>query len=294
MFRGCIVALVTPFRNNGDVDFRMLDELIDFHLAQGTDGISPCGTTGESPTLSLEEHEAVIEAVVKRVRGRVPVLAGTGSNSTHEAIRLTKFAEKAGADGALLVSPYYNKPEPEGMYQHYEAIAKSVRIPLVLYNVPGRTGRAIEPKTIARLSKIKNIIAVKDASGNLDVTSEIRSLCDITILSGDDSLTLPIMSVGGKGIISVVANIIPRDVKKMIAAFEKGDTAGAERMHRRLFPLCKAMFYESNPIPVKTAMKMLGRLNGVMRLPLSEMTVDKAKMLRSALKDYGLLKGSMR
>ncbi|NOZ23684.1 MAG: 4-hydroxy-tetrahydrodipicolinate synthase [Planctomycetes bacterium] len=294
MFHGCIVALVTPFRSNGDVDFKRLDELIDFHLAQGTDAISPCGTTGESPTLSHAEHEAVIEGVVKRVRGRVPVIAGTGSNSTSEAIRLTRFAEKVGADGALLVSPYYNKPEPEGMYQHYAAIARAVGIPLVLYNVPGRTGRAIEPTTVAKLSTIKNIVAVKDASGDLDVASEIRSLCDITILSGDDSRTLPLMAVGGKGVISVVANIVPRDVKKMIAAFDRGDTAGAERVHRRLFPLCKAMFYESNPIPVKTAMKMLGRLNGVMRLPLSKMSAGKARMLRGELKKYGLMKGTKR
>jgi len=294
MFSGCIVALVTPFQRNGGVDFRKLDDLVDFHLAQGTDAISPCGTTGESPTLSHEEHEAVIGSVVKRARGRVPILAGTGSNSTQEAIRLTKFAQKIGADGALLVSPYYNKPEPEGMYEHYRAIAKAVSISLVLYNVPSRTGRAIEPTTVARLSTMKNVVALKDASGDLDVASEVRSLCDITILSGDDSRTLPLMSVGGKGVISVVANIIPRDVKKMIAAFEKGDTAGAERRHRKLFPLCKAMFYESNPIPVKTAMKMLGRLNGAMRLPMSKMTAAKAKMLRTALKDYRLLKGRKR
>lgn len=290
MFHGCIVALVTPFTRNGDVDFRKLDELVDFHLSSGTDCISPCGTTGESPTLSHEEHEAVIEAVVKRVRGRIPVMAGTGSNCTSEAIRLTKFAEKIGADGALVVSPYYNKPEPEGMFEHYKAIARSVSIPLVVYNVPGRTGRAVLPETVARLSKIKNIVALKDASGDLDQASEVRSLCDITILSGDDSRTLPLMAVGGKGIISVVANIVPKDVKKMVTAFQRGRVKEAEKLHRKLFPLCKAMFYESNPIPVKTAMKMLGRLNGVMRLPLSPMTPAKAKLLKKAMADYGLRK----
>ena len=292
MFEGCTVALVTPFKRNGDVDFRKLDELVDFHLSSGTDCIAPCGTTGESPTLSHEEHEAVVEAVVKRVRGRTQVMAGTGSNSTREAIRLTKFAKKAGADGALVVSPYYNKPEPEGMYQHYKAIAASAGIPIVVYNVPGRTGRSVTPETIARLSKIKNIVAVKDASGDLDEASEIRSLCDITILSGDDSRTLPLMAVGGKGIISVVGNIIPRDMGNMVKAFQKGDVKKAERLHRKLFPLCKAMFYESNPIPVKTAMKMLGRLNGVMRLPLSTMSPKNAGRLRSALKAYGLRRGS--
>lgn len=290
IFRGSIVALVTPFKRNGDVDFSKLHELVDFHLDGGTDAISPCGTTGECPTLTYAEHEAVVTAVVKRVRGRVPVLAGTGANSTAEAVMLTKFAQKVGADGALLVSPYYNKPEPQGMFEHYQAVAKAVRIPLVLYNVPGRTGRSIEPKTVARLAAIRNIVAIKEASGSLDQCSEIRSLCDIDILSGDDSLTLPILSIGGKGIISVAANIVPRDIKALVATFVRGNAGAAADLHRKLFPLCRAMFYESNPIPVKTAMKMLGMLNGVMRLPLSAMSAEKAALLRAALVRYGLLK----
>jgi 4-hydroxy-tetrahydrodipicolinate synthase len=280
---------VTPFKN-GAVDFDKLAELVDFHIRQGTDWISPCGTTGESPTLSHEEHEEIIKFVVRHVRGRIGVLAGTGSNSTSEALRLTRCADKAGADAALLITPYYNKPEPDGMYLHFKAVADEVKIPIVLYNVPSRTGRSIDPKTVARLVKnCKNIIAIKEASGNLDVTSEILSLCDIIVVSGDDSLTLPLMSIGGTGIISVVANIVPRDVKKMVDAFARGRIAEAQKRHLKLFPLCRAMFYETNPIPVKTAMRLLGRLNGEMRLPLSAMTAEKEKMLIAALKDYGLL-----
>ena len=286
---GCIVALVTPFKN-GAVDFDKLAELVDFHIRHGTDWISPCGTTGESPTLSHEEHEEVIKFVVRHSRGRIPVLAGTGSNSTSEALRLTRVADKAGADAALMISPYYNKPEPEGMYLHFKAVASEVRLPIVLYNVPGRTGRSMDAKTVARLAKeCKNIVAVKEASGNPDLTSEILSLCDITVLSGDDSLTLPLMSIGGTGVISVVANIVPGDVKKMVNAFAQGRMAEAQRRHRKLFPLCRAMFYETNPIPVKTAMQLLGRLNGEMRLPLSAMTPEKKKMLQAAMDAYGLL-----
>jgi len=288
MFQGCMVALVTPFKR-GKVDYKKLDELVDFHLSQGTDVIVPCGTTGESPTLDFEEHEKVIEAVVKRVRGRVPVLAGTGANSTAEALRLTVFAEKAGADGALLVTPYYNKPEPDGMYEHFKAISKAVEFPLVLYNVPSRTGRSIDPTTVARLAELKNIVGIKEASGSMDQASEIRRLCDIDIYSGDDSMTLPILSIGGKGVISVVANIIPRDVKAMIKAFNNGDIKKAQKLHLKLFPLCKAMFIETNPIPVKTAMKMLGMLNGEMRLPLSRMRPENVRKLRKTMKEYGLL-----
>jgi len=287
--RGCIVALVTPFKD-GAVDFDKLGELVDFHIKHGTDWISPCGTTGESPTLSHEEHEEVIKFVVRHARGRIPVLAGTGSNSTSEALRLTRAADRAGADAALMISPYCNKPEPEGMYLHFKAVASAVNIPIVLYNVPGRTGRSMDAKTVARLAKdCKNIVAIKEASGNLDLTSEILSLCDITVLSGDDSLTLPLMSIGGAGVISVVANIVPNDVKKMVNAFEKGRFAEARKRHRKLFPLCRAMFYETNPIPVKTAMHLLGRLNGEMRLPLSAMTPEKKKALAEAMKKYGLL-----
>ncbi len=283
------MALVTPFKN-GAVDFDKLGDLVDFHIKQGTDWISPCGTTGESPTLSHDEHEEVVKHVIRRARGRVPVLAGTGSNSTSEALRLTRSADKAGANAALMISPYYNKPEPEGMYQHFRAVADEVKIPIVLYNVPGRTGRSMDARTVARLAKhCKNIVAIKEASGNLDLTSEILSLCDIIVLSGDDSLTLPLMSIGGAGVISVAANIVAGDVKKMVQAFAKGRLTEARKRHRKLFPLCRAMFFETNPIPVKTAMKLLDRLNGEMRLPLSAMTPEKEKQLAAAMKDYGLL-----
>jgi len=288
MFSGCIVAQVTPFKD-GEVDFKKLDELVEFHLDSGTDCISPCGTTGESPTLSHEEHEAVIENVVRKVAGRIKVLGGTGSNSTAEAIRLTRYAKSAGADGALMVTPYYNKPTQEGLYQHYKTVAQEVDIPIVLYNVPGRTGISIAPETVARLSKIKNIVAIKEASGSLDQASAIRALSDITILSGDDSLTLPIMSIGGQGVVSVVANIVPQDVKAMVTAFKEGKTGEAEERHRRLFPLCRAMFIETNPIPVKTAMRILRRLNGELRLPLCPMQPANEEKLKRALKDYGLL-----
>jgi len=284
-----MVALVTPFKD-GAVDFDKLAELVDFHIKQGTDWISPCGTTGESPTLSHAEHEEVIKFVVRHARGRIPVLAGTGSNSTSEALRLTRVADKAGADAALMISPYYNKPEPEGMYLHFRAVASEVKLPVVLYNVPGRTARSMDAKTVARLAKdCKNVVAIKEASGNLDLTSEILSLCDITVLSGDDSLTLPLMSIGAAGVISVVANVVPGDVKKMVDAFAKGRIAEALKWHRKLFPLCRAMFTETNPIPVKTAMQLLGRLNGEMRLPLSAMTPEKKKSLAEAMKKYGLL-----
>lgn len=289
MFSGCLVALVTPFRD-GEVDYDKLQELVDWHLEQGTDGLVPCGTTGESPTLSFEEHERVIAAVVERVGGRIPVIAGTGSNNTAEALRLTRFAKEAGADGALMITPYYNKPTQEGMYRHFRTVAEEVDIPIVLYNVPGRTGVNLAPETVARLAELPNVVAVKEASGSLDQASEIASLCDITILSGDDSLTLPLMSVGAKGVISVVANIVPRDVKALIESFWEGHVERARRLHLKLFPLCRAMFFETNPIPVNTAMKMLGMTNGEMRLPLCEMSEANRARLRRVLTDYGLLK----
>ena len=289
MFSGCLVALVTPFAN-GDVDYDKLGELVDWHLTQGTDGLVPCGTTGESPTLSFQEHEQVIATVVKRVEGRIPVVAGTGSNNTAEALRLTRFAKDAGADGALMITPYYNKPTQEGMYRHFRTVAEEVDIPIVLYNVPGRTGINLAPETVARLAEFPNIVAVKEASGSLDQASSIASLCDITLLSGDDSLTLPLLAVGGKGVISVVANIVPRDMKAMIEAFQGGHIQRAQRLHLKLFPLCRAMFLETNPIPVNTAMKMLGMTNGAVRLPLCEMAEANQAKLRQALTDYGLLK----
>jgi len=289
MFSGCLVALITPFKE-GEVDYAKLRELVDWHVEQGTDGLVPCGTTGESPTLSFEEHEKVIVTVVEQVGGRIPVVAGTGSNNTAEALRLTRFAKEAGADGALMITPYYNKPTQEGMYRHFQAVAEEVDIPLVLYNVPGRTGVNLAPETVARLAEAPNIVAVKEASGSLDQASAIASLCDITILSGDDSLTLPLLSVGCAGVISVVGNIVPRDMKAMIEAFQGGHLERARRLHLKLFPLCRAMFLETNPIPVNTAMKMLGRTTGEVRLPLCEMAEANRAALRRVLTDYGLLK----
>jgi len=287
MFKGCLVALVTPFRN-GDVDFTKLDELVDFHLEKGTDGIVPCGTTGESPTLTHDEHRQVIERVVKRVSGRVPVVAGTGSNSTAEAVSLTSFAAKVGADGALLITPYYNKPEPEGMYRHFRTVAEAADIPIVLYNVPGRTGRSITAETVARLAELPNIVAIKEASLSMELASDIRRRSDITILSGEDSLTLPLMSLGATGVISVVANLAPEAMSEMVRAETEGNHAHALDLHLRLFPLCKAMFIETNPIPVKAAMRMMGFLNGELRLPLSPLTPEKEPLLRQALRDFGL------
>lgn len=289
MFKGCIVALVTPFKENGEVDFAKLEELVSWHIKQGTEAIVPCGTTGESPTLSHEEHEKTVEFVIKKAAGRIPVIAGTGSNSTSEALRLTKSAAKAGADGALLVVPYYNKPTQEGMYQHFKKIAEEVDIPIILYNIPGRTGVNLAPETVARLAGIKNIVGIKEASGQMDQVSAIISSCDITVLSGDDSMTLPMLSVGGKGVVSVIANIVPKDMIALIDAYNKKDTKKAADWHKKLFALCRAMFIETNPIPVKTAMKMLGMLNGVMRLPLCKMSDANEATLKSALKDYGLL-----
>jgi len=289
MFSGCLVALITPFKE-GEVDYAELRELVDWHVEQGTDGLVPCGTTGESPTLSFEEHEKVIVTVVEQVGGRIPVVAGTGSNNTAEALRLTRFAKEAGADGVLMITPYYNKPTQEGMYRHFQAVAEEVDIPLVLYNVPGRTGVNLAPETVARLAEAPNIVAVKEASGSLDQASAIASLCDITILSGDDSLTLPLLSVGCAGVISVVGNIVPRDMKAMIEAFQGGHLERARRLHLKLFPLCRAMFLETNPIPVNTAMKMLGRTTGEIRLPLCEMAEANRAALRRVLTDYGLLK----
>ncbi len=288
MFSGSIVALVTPFKD-GNVDYKKLGELVGYHVENGTDAIVPCGTTGESPTLSHEEHERVVAEVIEKASGRITVIAGTGSNSTSEALRLTKSAKKAGANASLLITPYYNKPTQEGLYLHFKAIAEEVDIPIILYNVPSRTGVSITPETVAKLAEIKNIVGIKEASGSIDQTSQILQLCNITVLSGDDSLTLPIMAVGGKGVISVVANIVPKDTSKMVHDFSGGRLKEAQEMHRKLFPLCRAMFIETNPIPIKTAMRLLGRLNGEMRLPLCKMTKEHETQLATALKKYGLL-----
>jgi 4-hydroxy-tetrahydrodipicolinate synthase len=288
MYNGAMVALITPF-NNGEVDFNTLEELVQFQLKSGTDGIVPCGTTGESPTLSHAEHKQVIERVVKIVNGKVPVIAGTGSNSTAEAIELTAFAKKVGADASLQVTPYYNKPTQEGFFQHFSAIAEEVDLPMVLYNIPGRCGAGMTAQTIARLAKIENIVAVKEATGQLDVSSEIANLCDLTILSGDDSLTLPIGSVGGKGVISVVANIVPGDVKAMTDLILEGDLVSARKWHNKLFKLSRTMLgIATNPIPVKAAMAMLGMSSEEMRLPMTPLEPAQKETLRKLLKEYGL------
>jgi 4-hydroxy-tetrahydrodipicolinate synthase len=288
-FAGLTVALVTPFRN-GQVDFENLRHLVDWHVEQGTDCLAPVGTTGESPTLDHQEHEHVIAAVVEQAAGRLKVMAGTGSNSTSEAIGLTSFAKRAGADGALLVGPYYNKPTQEGYFRHFAAVAEAVDIPLVLYNIPGRTGSNILPETIGRLAEIPTIVAVKEATGSLDQASQIAIATDLTILSGDDSLTLPLMSIGGRGVVSVVGNIVPRDMKALVTAFGAGRIAEAQQWHRRLFPLCRDMLgVATNPIPVKTALKLLGRGTGELRLPLFPLDSAGEARVRQTLQDYRLL-----
>jgi 4-hydroxy-tetrahydrodipicolinate synthase len=288
-FAGVTVALVTPF-NDGDIDFAALRRLVDWHIEQGTDCLTPVGTTGESPTLDHEEHEHVIAAVVEQARGRIKVVPGTGSNSTREAIRLTRFAKRAGADGALMVGPYYNKPTQEGFYRHFAAVAEACDLPIVLYNIPGRTGSNIVPETTARLAEIPSIVAIKEATGSLDQASHIASLCDLTILSGDDSLTLPLMSIGARGVVSVVGNLIPRDLKALVSAYDGGKTAEALHWHRRLFSLCRDMLgLATNPIPVKTAMKLLGRGNGELRLPMCPLDAAGEARIGKTLRAYGLL-----
>lgn len=290
MFAGLTVALVTPFRD-GQIDFSELGKLVDWHVEQGTDCLAPVGTTGESPTLDHEEHERVIAFVCERAQRRIKVMPGTGSNSTREAIRLTKFARRAGADGALMVGPYYNKPTQEGYVRHFAAVAEAVDLPIILYNIPGRTGSNILPETMAEMAKYcPTIVAVKEATGSLDQASQIAALCDLTILSGDDSLTLPLMSIGGRGVVSVVGNIVPRDMKALVAAFLHGDIDGAQRWHRKLFPLCRDMLgVATNPIPVKTALKLLGRGTGELRLPMCSLDAAGENKIRQTLVNYGLL-----
>jgi len=284
-----MVALVTPFQD-GEVDWETLDELIDFQLENGIDAIVPVGTTGECPTLSHEEHKKVIERVVKSAGGNVPVIAGAGSNSTAEAIELTAFAKKVGADATLQVCPYYNKPTQEGFYQHFKAIAEEVDLPIVLYNIPGRCGAGMTPETIARLAELENIVAIKEATGSLDQASEITARCDITIISGDDSLTLPLASVGGKGVISVVANIVPADVKAMTDLILQGDFVSALKWHKKLFALSKGMLtLATNPIPIKAAMAMLNMMSEELRLPMTPLEDSKKTILRQTLQEYGLL-----
>ena len=290
MFKGSMVALITPFKN-GKIDEKALGELVEFHIKNGTTALVPCGTTGESATLNYEEHDKVIELTIEFAKGRIPVIAGTGSNSTEEAIALTKHAKKAGARASLQVSPYYNRPTQKGLYLHFKAIAEAVDIPIILYNIASRTGVNIEPETFVKLAQIKNIIGVKEASGSLEQMSRIRSLVrkDFLLISGDDALTLPVMSIGGVGIISVVANIIPRDVAYMCALFEKGNIKRCEELHYKMLDLIKAMFIETNPIPVKTAMGLMKMIDPQIRLPLCEMLPENKEKLVKALKDYKLI-----
>ena len=289
MFTGAMVALITPFQD-GEVDFHTLDELIRFQIEGGIDAIVPVGTTGESPTLSNDEHKQVIQRIVEIVGGQVPVIAGAGSNSTAEAIELTAFSKQIGADATLQVTPYYNKPTQEGFYQHFKAIAEEVDLPIVFYNIPGRCGAGMTPETIARLAEIENIVAIKEATGSLDQASEIASLCDITIISGDDSLTLPLASVGGKGVISVAANIVPADVKAMTDLILEGDLVSARQWHNKLFKLCKSMLtLATNPIPIKAAMAILNMAPEELRLPMTPLEEPKRTILKQTLKDYGLL-----
>jgi 4-hydroxy-tetrahydrodipicolinate synthase len=290
MFTGSLVALVTPFKH-GRVDEHALGDLIEFQLAHGTDGIVPCGTTGESATLSHEEHDRVIAFTVEAVRRRVPVIAGTGSNSTDEAIALTRHAKEAGADGALLITPYYNKPMQEGMIRHYKAVAEAVDLPLVLYNIPGRTGVNLAPSTVARLASVPTIVAIKEGSGSLQQVSEIIHACGdrITVLAGDDVLTLPMMAVGAKGVITVTANIAPADMAALVDSFAAGKLNEARTLHNKLCPLFTALFFETNPIPVKEALGMMGKIDPEIRLPLSSLSTENRDKLARVLKDYGLI-----
>ncbi len=290
MFAGTYVALITPFKDER-VDYESLEKLVEFQVEAGVAGVVPCGTTGESPTLSHKEHDEVIEHVVKFAAGRIHVMAGTGSNSTAEAVRLTKHAEQAGADSALLVAPYYNKPTQEGLYEHYKTIANNTSLPIVIYNIPGRCGVEIASETIAKLAEIDNIVGVKHATGSMDGASALRTMCDIDILSGDDSMTLPLMSIGGKGVVSVIANIIPSDMKALTDAALAGDFEKAREFHNKMFALAKGMLsLATNPIPVKCAMAMLGMCREQLRLPLVPMGQELKSKLKKMLTDYGLIK----
>ena len=290
MFRGSLVAIVTPFEN-GKLDQKRFKTLIEFQIKNGTSGIVPCGTTGESATLSLEEHERIVELSVETVAGRVPVIAGTGSNNTAEAVTLTKHAKSAGVDAVLLISPYYNKPTQQGIYLHFKTIAEEVDIPIVLYNIASRTGINNEPATVAKLAQLKNIVAIKEASGNISQMAQVKRLCgdNIALISGDDALTLPVLAIGGIGVISVVANIVPKETAEMINQFEKGNIEESRKIYYSLLSLIKAMFIETNPAPVKTAMGMMGLIKSQLRLPLSPLLPESKEKLKKILKNYKLI-----
>jgi 4-hydroxy-tetrahydrodipicolinate synthase len=290
MFTGSMVALVTPFKE-GKVDGQSLEALVDFHIQNGTNGIVPCGTTGESATLDHKEHHEVIERVIKAVNKRVPVIAGTGSNSTAEAVELTKRAEKAGADGALMISPYYNRPTQEGIYQHYRKVASEVGIPIIVYNIPGRTGSKIEPETLARLAEIKNVAGVKEATGSVDQAIDVIRLCGdhLAVYSGEDSLTFSLMALGGKGVISTVANIAPKEMSQLTDACLEGKWESGRNLQLKLVPLIRSVFLETNPIPIKTALALMGRCSGELRLPLTPMSEGNLRKLRQTMVEFALL-----
>jgi 4-hydroxy-tetrahydrodipicolinate synthase len=288
-FAGLSVAITTPFRN-GQVDVEALQKQVEFQIEAGTTCVCPAGTTGESPTLNYPEHERVISAVVEAAAGRIKVMAGTGSNSTDEALELSRWAVNARVDALLIVTPYYNRPTQEGIYQHFQVLAHAVDVPICIYNIPGRTGRNIEPETIVRMAELPNITMVKESTGSLDQASQIIGATDLTVLSGDDSLTLPLMSIGARGVVSVVGNIVPGNMLAMIRAFEAGNLAEARRWHHKLFPLCRDMLgLSTNPIPIKAAMQMLGRDTGDLRMPLIRLSAAEEAKLRATLVRYGLL-----
>ncbi|MPZ77360.1 MAG: 4-hydroxy-tetrahydrodipicolinate synthase [Deltaproteobacteria bacterium] len=290
MFTGSMVALITPFKD-GKIDWQSLEALVDFHIQSGTNGIVPCGTTGESATLSHQEHDDIVKAVIKGVNKRLPVIAGTGSNSTDEAVRLTRAAEKSGADGALMISPYYNRPTQEGIYQHYKKVASEVGIPIIVYNIPGRTGSKIEPETLARLAEIKNIAGVKEATGSVDQAIDVIRLCgeNLAVYSGEDTLTFSLMALGGKGVISTVANVAPKEMSQLTEACLKREWEKARDLQLRLTPLIRSLFIETNPIPVKTAVALMGKCTSDLRLPLTPMAEGNVKKLKQAMAEFGLI-----
>jgi 4-hydroxy-tetrahydrodipicolinate synthase len=290
MFTGSLVAIVTPFKK-GKLDEKAFGDLIEWQIANGTNGIVPCGTTGESATLTHEEHHRVVKLAVEVAKRRVPVIAGTGSNSTDEAISLTKHAKADGADGALLITPYYNKPTQEGLYRHYKAVAEAVDLPQILYNIPGRTGVNMLPATVERLCGFKNIVGMKEGSGSVQQASDIVQTCGdrITVLAGDDALTLPMMAVGAKGVITVTANMMPKEMAQLVKAFLAGRVEEARQTHFKLSPLFAALFYETNPIPVKEALGMMGKIDPELRLPLCPMGADTKAQLTRVMKDMGLI-----
>jgi len=289
-FRGAFVAIVTPFTDDGRIDEKGLRELIEFQIESGTHGIVPCGTTGESATMSHEEHHRVVELTIDQVNGRVPVLAGAGSNSTSESIELTRHAKEAGADGVLLITPYYNKPSQEGLYQHFKAISDAVDIPMILYNVPGRTSVNMLPATVARCAELPNVVGIKEATGNLNQVSEVIRLCpdDFAVMSGDDFTAMATVAIGGTGVISVVSNVAPAEMAKLMELSLAGDFAAARKVHYRLFPLMQAMFMDTNPVPAKAALAMMGRIaNPAPRLPLAPLGADAQEKLRRIMNEFG-------